>query len=75
MIQVGSSKQLFIDHRFIESSENIALGVNPPVKRPGAILRCDRPWDAFTLGWNCIQEDDGEYKMWYHGCDGFFRSW
>ena len=68
--QVGDDKQLFIDHRFIESSENIALVVNPPVKRPGAILRSDKPWDAFTLGWNCLLEDNGVYKMWYHGCDG-----
>ena len=70
MNQVGSDKQLFIDHRFIESSDNITLVVNPPAKRPGAILRSDKPWDAFTMGWNCLLKDDGVYKMWYHGCDG-----
>ena len=66
MIQVGSDKQLFIDHRFIKSSENVALVVNPPVKQPDAILRCDKPWDGNELGWNCLLEDDGVYKMWYH---------
>ena len=70
MIQVGSDKQLFIDHRFIDSSGDITLVVNPPVKRPGAVLRSDKPWDAFGLGWYSIVEDDGTYKMWYHASDG-----
>jgi hypothetical protein len=54
---VGDQKQLFIDHRFIESSENITLTVNPPVKRPGAILQSDKPWDAFRLIWFSVAED------------------
>ncbi len=29
---IGSSKQLFIDHRFITSSDNIDLTVNAPIK-------------------------------------------
>ena len=69
MKQVGSDKQLFIDHRFIDSSENITLTVNPPIKRPGANLRGDKPWDAFGLGWYSIVEDEGMYKMWYDGAD------
>ena len=67
--QIGNSKQLFIDHRFIESSEDVRLVVNPPVKRPGAILRGDKPWDAFRLIFFSIAEDDGVYKMWYQAFD------
>lgn len=41
-IDVGHAKQLFIDDRFIESSEGVTLTMNPPVKRPhediGALL-------------------------------------
>jgi len=33
-VDVGHAKQLFIDDRFIESSEGITLTMNPPVKRP-----------------------------------------
>ena len=29
MHEIGSGKQLFIDHRFIESSEHVSLVVNP----------------------------------------------
>jgi len=66
---VGSARQLFIDHRFIESSEGIRLVVNPPVKRPGAVLSSDRPWDAFRLIWFSVAEDGGVHKMWYQAFD------
>ena len=69
MHEVGSDKQLFIDHRFIESSRQVKLTVNPPVKREGAVLRGDRPWDEFGLGWYSIVDDGGTYRMWYYGAD------
>ena len=69
MYDTGTEKQLFIDHRFIENSDGIRLAVNPPVKRPGAVLRADRPWDAFALGWYSVVEDDGLYRMWYYGAE------
>ena len=69
-LKVGSQKQLFIDHKFIESSENVSLVVNPPVKRPEPILRSDKPWDAFRLIFFSVAEDDGLVKMWYQAFDG-----
>ena len=33
-IDVGHAKQLFIDGRFIQSSEDVTLTMNPPVKQP-----------------------------------------
>ena len=68
-LEVGSRKQLFIDHRFIESKENISLVVNPPVKRQEAVIRSDKPWDAFRLIWFSVGEDEGGYKMWYQAYD------
>lgn len=68
-IPVGSQKQLFIDHKFIASSENISLKVNPPAKRLEAVIRSDKPWDAFNIIWLSAAEDDGMYKMWYHAFD------
>ena len=56
-VDVGDSKQLFIDHRFIESFENVQLVVNPPVKRPEPVLRSDKPWDAFRLIYFSLAED------------------
>jgi hypothetical protein len=67
---IGGSKQLFIDRRFIEQSESIRLTVNPPVKRPGAVLKSDKPWDAFRLIFFSIARDGNVYKMWYQAFDG-----
>jgi len=69
-IFVGSAKQLFIDHRFIDSSGHVTLCVNPPVKRPEPILRSDKSWDAFRLIWFTVADDGDEVKMWYQAFDG-----
>ena len=66
---IGHHKQLFIDHRFIEQSNNIRLQVNPPVKRPGAAIRSDKPWDAFNLIYYSIAKDGDVYKIWYQAYD------
>ena len=66
---VGSSKQLFIDHRLVESRESIRLVVNPPVKLPGCVIKSDKPWDAFSIIWFSIAEDGDLCKMWYQAYD------
>jgi len=68
-VSIGSVKQLFLDHRFIAASEGIALVVNPPVKRPEAVIVSDKPWDAFRIIWLTVAEDNGEVKMWYQAFD------
>lgn len=67
--EIGSDKQLFLDRRFIEWSDGVQLVVNQPVKRAGAVLRADLPWDQFALGWYSIVDDDGTYEMWYYGAE------
>ncbi|MDE0219802.1 MAG: hypothetical protein OXJ90_11065 [Spirochaetaceae bacterium] len=56
-IHVGSDKQLFIDHRFIDSAEQVALRVNPPRKESTDLFPRDKPWEAFTIGWHSIDWD------------------
>ena len=68
-VSIGSVKQLFLDHRFIAASEGIALVVNPPVKRPEAVIVSDKPWDAFRIIWLTVAEDNGEVKMVYQAFD------
>ena len=68
MLDIGNRKQLFIDHRFIDRCENVELTVNPPVKLPGPVLVSEHPWEAFSIGWSCVLEDDGLFKLWYSAC-------
>ena len=71
-IHVGGDKQLFIDHRFIERSEQVTLRVNPPRKDTVDRFPRDKPWEAFTTGWYSIDWDPEarRYKKWYAACDG-----
>ena len=64
-LQVGTKNQLFIDHRFIESSEMITLKVHRPMLPEGAILTSQVPWEAGDRNFATVMEDQGIYKSWY----------
>lgn len=68
-IDVAGETQLFIDTSFFETSENITLQINPPVKTGETTLTPDRPWESASLNWFSIMEDDGKYRMWYECYD------
>ena len=68
MLDVADRKQLFIDHRFIDTAQDVELTVNPPVKLPGPVLVSEHPWEAFSIGWSCVLEDDGLFRLWYSAC-------
>jgi len=64
-IVVGGEKQLFIDDRFIASSQNVELRMNQPVKL-GEVLRPDRPWEDKDIGFCAsVMEHDGMFKLFY----------
>lgn len=63
ILHVGSAKQLFIDHRFIERSENVTLRVNPPAKK-GLVLDAHEPWDVCGCYLHIFQ-DAGLVKAFY----------
>ncbi|PYV18053.1 MAG: hypothetical protein DMG07_04715 [Acidobacteria bacterium] len=63
-LRVGDRKQLFIDRRFIESTDNVTLRVNPPVKA-GIVLDNEHPWEAGWVGGGSVVDDGGTYRMWY----------
>ena len=62
-ISVGSRKQLFIDQKFIESSQGIRLTMNPPVKAERVLLP-EMPWESKSIGgYHTVMEYDGIYKL------------
>ena len=70
MIPIGSSTQLFIDYKFIESHENICLRVNPP-KKIGAAILPDHPWEEHCVsGFGTVMEEEGRYRLWYSASPG-----
>lgn len=64
ILPVGSSKQLFIDRRFIEHSENVTLRVNPPAKKE-IVMEAREPWDVCGCYLHIFQ-DAGLVKAFYN---------
>lgn len=66
-MDIGTSRQLFIDNRFFESSENVKLCMNPPIQHPEILLTGDKAWEALGISaYNTVfREEDGRFRMWY----------
>ena len=65
-IDVGETKQLFIDDYFLADTANVSFTVNPP-QCLGPVMLPDRPYESWTFSYFNVLEDEGIYKMWY-GC-------
>ena len=77
LIEIGSSKQLFIDDYIILSLSHAKQVLNPAVKHPdNPLLKADRPWDGSYVGLNKIiyEEDTGLFRLWYRTTGGFASS-
>ncbi len=66
-IDVGSRKQLFIDHKFIESAEGIRLVLNPPHQSREKLVVADQPWerDGWVASYSTVIQENGKIRMWY----------
>ena len=64
-IDVGSEKQLMFDERFIDSSENVELTMNPPTMGEEPVLVADRPWETQIGGYNTVIREGDKFRMWY----------
>ena len=67
-IDVGATRQLFLDQRFIaRQAGDISLVMHPPTQHPDPVLVSEYPWEDAGLGaYNTVlREDDGRWRMWY----------
>jgi len=66
-LDVGSRKQLFIDHKFIELTEGVALAMNSPVRTGQMIITADAPWEKnLRVGsYSTVIAEDGLIRVWY----------
>ena len=68
LIDIGSTKQLFLDDYLIESMTNLRQVLNPAVKVDNnPVVRPERPWEGNNLRPLRVmyEEDEGLFKMWY----------
>jgi hypothetical protein len=70
-IDVGSRKQLFIDHKFVACSRGIELTMNTPVKMNQPVLASDAPWDGepkASIGlYSTVIKDGDTIRIWGSG--------
>jgi hypothetical protein len=64
-LQVGDRKQLFIDRRFIEASENVALTMNQAQKLGRVLDASNEPWERGQGGYFRVIEDGGKLNRPY----------
>ncbi len=73
VLDVGSTKQLFIDHRFFEMVEGVTLTVNPARPTGEKVLVPDAPWEKDAkIGSYCTVVDEGGKRL--GAVDGFFAT-
>jgi hypothetical protein len=67
-IDVGTAKQLFIDHRFVESKAgSIALRVHTPRRDGRVLIKPDQAWEkrgAITV-YSSAMKYKGKFRVWY----------
>ena len=65
-ILVGTDKQLFIDQRFLETKQGVAVVVNSPRLTREKLIVADKPWERSWLGGYTSVIQEGELiRLWY----------
>lgn len=66
-IDVGTRKQLFIDRKFVESSRNVELVMNPPYQTGEILTTADQPHEVGGMAYlySSVLKDDGLIRVWY----------
>ncbi|MHC4879992.1 MAG: hypothetical protein ACYTGL_26370 [Planctomycetota bacterium] len=65
-IDIGSRRELFVDHLLIDQLDGARLAMHRPQPRQVSI-RFDKPWESFSPGYTTIVHDEeyGLYRMYY----------
>jgi hypothetical protein len=65
-IDIGSRRELFVDHYLIEKLNGTSLELQKPVDR-GAVLLYDKPWEGAFSAYATIIHDGPRYRFYYRG--------
>ena len=74
-LDVGDRRQVFIDHRFLESSQGVRLRVHPPRKTGEMTIAQEHPWESRRVGlYGTVLKVGETYHMWYESLANFDRD-
>jgi hypothetical protein len=66
VLQLGSQRELFVDHYLIERMAGVELRLHEP-RREGVALKFDRPWEGGFSCYTTVIKDGPTYRMYYRG--------
>lgn len=65
-IDIGTRRELFVDHFLIDQLQNASLRLATPVDA-GTALRFDRPWEGRFSNYATVIHEGGRYLLYYRG--------
>ena len=69
VVDIGTHRELFVDHYLIDKLEQVHLKLHEP--QPAEIaLTFDRPWEGGTSSYYTVLKDGPVYRMYYRGSSG-----
>ena len=66
---LGSRRELFVDHYLIDEMKNVRLELNRP-RNEGTVIRFDQPWEFPFAGCPTVIRDGDKYHLIYRGMHG-----
>ena len=64
-LSIGEQRQVFIDGRFIQESNDIELVVHKPRKTGEIAITCEHSWEQRLGQYHSVLKDGELYHMWY----------
>src|SRR5215210_4419893 len=64
--ELGSRRELFVDHFLIERLKGASLAFETP-RDEGIALRLDRPWEGPFCGYATVLRDGPRFRLYYRG--------
>lgn len=68
-VDIGTNKQLFLDHSLIDTSEGITFTMNPPTRTGQIVLKADAPWEkalnGHVSGYSSVIKEGDKIRLWY----------
>lgn len=65
-LELGSRRELFVDHQLIERLNGVTLTLERP-RDEGVALRFDKTWEGLFCGYATVIHDGGLYRVYYRG--------
>ena len=65
-LDLGSHRELFVDHYLIDKLDNLSLRLHEPVLRDVS-FKFDLPWEGLFAGYVTMIQDNGKFRAYYRG--------